>query len=265
MTDEPPTRRAPARRHCRPSLWQQTVAVECCCYLFCKAGQFEWQPTLLPLFTSTMSVLLGWAECGVWGRGGERKEETKRCTDVHGQKQHWASDLQRNNHTGQIKKIKIDEQPSCPPKRLSIHLHQQQQHRRQRSYLSFLHPTITYINRYFSLVSFILILFHVSAITKKHQNAMSSRLQELSANAEVVSKDLALAVNIAAATGLQNVLKSNLGPKGTLKMLVGGAGQIKLTKDGNVLLHEMQIQHPTASLIARTATAQVRGSFYFLH
>ena len=66
-----------------------------------------------------------------------------------------------------------------------------------------------------------------------------------------------MAVNIAAATGLQNVLKSNLGPRGTLKMLVGGAGQIKLTKDGNVLLHEMQIQHPTAALIARTATAQV--------
>jgi hypothetical protein len=87
---------------------------------------------------------------------------------------------------------------------------------------------------------------------------MSSRLQELSPNAEIVSKQAALAVNIAAATGLQNVLKSNLGPRGTLKMLVGGAGQIKLTKDGNVLLHEMQIQHPTAALIARTATAQVR-------
>jgi len=53
-----------------------------------------------------------------------------------------------------------------------------------------------------------------------------------------------------------NVLKTNLGPHGTLKMLVGGAGQIKLTKDGNVLLKEMQIQHPTASLIARTAVAQ---------
>jgi T-complex protein 1 subunit zeta len=38
--------------------------------------------------------------------------------------------------------------------------------------------------------------------------------------------------------------------------LVSGAGDIKITKDGNVLLHEMQIQHPTASLIARTATAQ---------
>ena len=39
-------------------------------------------------------------------------------------------------------------------------------------------------------------------------------------------------------------------------MLVGGAGQIKLTKDGNVLLHEMQIQHPTAAMIARSAVAQ---------
>lgn len=47
-----------------------------------------------------------------------------------------------------------------------------------------------------------------------------------------------------------------IGPKGTLKMLVNSSGQIKLTKDGHVLLHEMQIQHPTASLIARTATAQ---------
>merc|ERR1719197_2062238 len=39
-------------------------------------------------------------------------------------------------------------------------------------------------------------------------------------------------------------------------MLVSGAGDIKLTKDGNTLLQQMQIQHPTASLIARTATAQ---------
>lgn len=38
-------------------------------------------------------------------------------------------------------------------------------------------------------------------------------------------------------------------------MLVGGAGDIRLTKDGQVLLHEMSIQHPTAALIARSATA----------
>lgn len=63
-------------------------------------------------------------------------------------------------------------------------------------------------------------------------------------------------MNISAARGLQDVLRTNLGPKGTMKMLVSGAGDIKLTKDGNVLLHEMQIQHPTASLIAKVATAQ---------
>jgi T-complex protein 1 subunit zeta len=53
-------------------------------------------------------------------------------------------------------------------------------------------------------------------------------------------------------------------------MLVGGAGQIKITKDGNVLLHEMQIQHPTALMVARAATAmddEVGGillAIYFL-
>ncbi|GMI17014.1 hypothetical protein TrLO_g12145 [Triparma laevis f. longispina] len=85
---------------------------------------------------------------------------------------------------------------------------------------------------------------------------MAARLEDLNPNAEIVSKAAARAVNVAAAQGLQGVLKTNLGPRGTLKMLVGGAGQIKLTKDGNVLLHEMQIQHPTACMVARTATAQ---------
>ena len=96
---------------------------------------------------------------------------------------------------------------------------------------------------------------------------MSIRL--LNPNAEVLNKSAALHMNINAAKGLQDVLKSNLGPKGTIKMylsrcfvffsieicfvflrfnyfvflcffrLVGGAGDIKLTKDGNTLLKEM--------------------------
>ena len=70
--------------------------------------------------------------------------------------------------------------------------------------------------------------------------------------------------DFSAAMGLQDVLRTNLGPKGTMKMLVGGAGDIKITKDGNVLLHEMQIQHPTASLIARVATAQVQIIYCFV-
>jgi len=83
-----------------------------------------------------------------------------------------------------------------------------------------------------------------------------SSVQFVNSRAEVLKKAQALAMNINAGKGLVEVMKSNLGPRGTLKMLVGGAGQIKLTKDGNVLLHEMQISHPTASMIARSATAQ---------
>mmetsp|Transcript_9051 Transcript_9051/g.18297 ORF Transcript_9051/g.18297 Transcript_9051/m.18297 type:complete len:536 (-) Transcript_9051:1350-2957(-) len=83
-----------------------------------------------------------------------------------------------------------------------------------------------------------------------------SGVQLLNANAQVSRRGLALYTTISAATGLQGVLKSNLGPRGTIKMLVSGAGDIKLTKDGNVLIKEMQIQNPTASMIAGTATAQ---------
>nr|GEU33846.1 T-complex protein 1 subunit zeta 1 [Tanacetum cinerariifolium] len=81
-------------------------------------------------------------------------------------------------------------------------------------------------------------------------------LRVLNPNAEVLNKSAALNMNINAAKGLQDVLKSNLGSKGAIKMLVGGAGDIKLTKDGNTLLKEMQIQNPTAIMIARTAVAQ---------
>lgn len=75
-------------------------------------------------------------------------------------------------------------------------------------------------------------------------------------NAEVARRGHALSININAALGLLDVVKTNLGPKGTIKMLVSGAGDIKTTKDGKILLNEMQIQNPTASMIARAATAQ---------
>lgn len=96
----------------------------------------------------------------------------------------------------------------------------------------------------------------------------------LNPNAEVLNNSAALPMTINAAKGLQDVLKTNLGPTGTTKMylvssdlfvycfiivvfpmffffcllsdlllarcrLVGGSGDIKLTKDGNTLLKEM--------------------------
>ena len=83
-----------------------------------------------------------------------------------------------------------------------------------------------------------------------------SSVNFINEKAENLDKDRALVMNLTAATSLQSVLRSVFGPKGTEKMLVGGAGQVKITKDGNVLLHEMTIIHPTAQMIARAATAQ---------
>ena len=83
-----------------------------------------------------------------------------------------------------------------------------------------------------------------------------SSVNFINEKAEELDKEKALLMNSSAASSLQSVLRTNLGPKGTEKMLVGGAGQVKITKDGNVLLHEMTIIHPTAQMIARAATAQ---------
>lgn len=43
-------------------------------------------------------------------------------------------------------------------------------------------------------------------------------VKALNPKAEVARAAQALAINISAAKGLQDVLKSNLGPKGTMKM-----------------------------------------------
>ncbi|EFJ08216.1 hypothetical protein SELMODRAFT_161138 [Selaginella moellendorffii] len=81
-------------------------------------------------------------------------------------------------------------------------------------------------------------------------------IRSLNPNAEVLNRSAALHMNINAAKGLQDVVCTNLGPKGTMKMLVGGSGDLKITKDGNTLLRDMQIQNATAIMIARTAVAQ---------
>jgi T-complex protein 1 subunit zeta len=69
-------------------------------------------------------------------------------------------------------------------------------------------------------------------------------------------KGLSLYISICAAKGLQEIMKNNLGPNGTMKILVSTSGEIKISKDGSYLLKEMQIQNPTASLIAKTVISQ---------
>jgi len=49
---------------------------------------------------------------------------------------------------------------------------------------------------------------------------MTSSLRSVNPNAESMDKAAALFMNINAAKGLQDVMKTNLGPRGTIKMLV---------------------------------------------
>lgn len=81
-------------------------------------------------------------------------------------------------------------------------------------------------------------------------------LQSINPNAANVKGQNARSVITSASRGLADTMSTNLGPKGTMKMLVSGSGDIKLTKDGSVLLNEMQFQHPIAQMIARAVTAQ---------
>jgi len=52
------------------------------------------------------------------------------------------------------------------------------------------------------------------------KNRASAAVKLINPNSEVARRGQALQINISAALGLQDVLKTNLGPKGTIKMYV---------------------------------------------
>lgn len=61
-------------------------------------------------------------------------------------------------------------------------------------------------------------------------SSIMSSIELINPRAESIRRTQALQVNTMGAIGLANVVKSNLGPRGTIKMLVDGSGQIKMTK-----------------------------------
>jgi len=62
-----------------------------------------------------------------------------------------------------------------------------------------------------------------------------------------------LSMNIAAAKAVATIVKSTLGPRGMDKMLVNPLGDITITNDGATILHDMDIEHPTAKMIVEVA------------
>ena len=62
------------------------------------------------------------------------------------------------------------------------------------------------------------LLLDGAAIVHARAKSNMSAIKALNPKAEVARAAQALAVNISAAKGLQDVLRTNLGPKGTMKM-----------------------------------------------
>ena len=55
-----------------------------------------------------------------------------------------------------------------------------------------------------------------------------------------------------ACMAIANVVKSSLGPVGLDKMLVDEIGDVTITNDGATILKQLEVEHPTAKVGART-------------
>jgi len=69
--------------------------------------------------------------------------------------------------------------------------------------------------------------------------------------------------NIAAGKTVADVIRTCLGPRAMLKMLMDPMGGIVLTNDGNAILREITVQHPAAKSmieISRTQDEEVNIS-----
>ncbi|KAL3994189.1 T-complex protein 1 gamma subunit [Acanthocheilonema viteae] len=62
--------------------------------------------------------------------------------------------------------------------------------------------------------------------------------------------------NIAAAKTIADVIRTSLGPRSMLKMLMDPMGGIVITNDGNAILREITVKHPAAKSIIEIARTQ---------
>lgn len=62
--------------------------------------------------------------------------------------------------------------------------------------------------------------------------------------------------NIQAAKGVAGIIRSTLGPKSMLKMVLDAMGGVVLTNDGNGILREIDVQHPAAKSMIELSRTQ---------
>lgn len=62
--------------------------------------------------------------------------------------------------------------------------------------------------------------------------------------------------NIQAAKAVADIIRTTLGPRSMLKMLLDPMGGIVMTNDGNAILREIDVSHPAAKSMIELSRAQ---------
>lgn len=78
----------------------------------------------------------------------------------------------------------------------------------------------------------------------------------LNKNAKREQGKHAQAANIKAAKAVSDIVRTTLGPRSMLKMLLDPMGGIVLTNDGNAILREIDVAHPAAKSMIELSRAQ---------
>lgn len=85
---------------------------------------------------------------------------------------------------------------------------------------------------------------------------MQSPVLVLNAGSKRESGRKAQLGNIAAAKAVADIIRTTLGPRSMLKMLLDAAGGIVVTNDGNAILREIDVSHPAAKTMIELSKTQ---------
>ena len=85
---------------------------------------------------------------------------------------------------------------------------------------------------------------------------MNTNIKQVAKSAEVDERLSALLTNAAAVRAVASSVEGTLGPKGLDCMLVDGFGDVTITNDGSTILDKIEVNHPAAMMLIRTAKAQ---------
>uniref|UniRef100_A0A7S1TE70 T-complex protein 1 subunit gamma n=1 Tax=Compsopogon caeruleus TaxID=31354 RepID=A0A7S1TE70_9RHOD len=85
---------------------------------------------------------------------------------------------------------------------------------------------------------------------------MQAPVLVLNANAKRESGRRAQLTNIAAAKAVSDIIRTTLGPRAMLKMILSAGGSIMLTNDGNSILREVDVSHPSAKSMIELSKTQ---------